>query len=514
MYRLAPSRALARHSRFLAILVLACAMVSAAACRREMSEVAYDGPWNLVLITFDTTRADRVSYAGHFRSTSPNLDALAAEGVAFANAYSVSSWTAPSHASILSGLYPSEHGCHADALAGEERPLPIREDVRLISEHLSDVGYECAGFTGGPFLDAAFGFSRGFSVWDDDLPDRGYRDAHEVNRAAFEWLRERKRADPFLLFLNYFDPHGPYRPNPDIDYPFEADESPEGAGRTVLGFSPTFIDRADEALEPTDREVEAILDLYDQEIYAADAALADLLAELEERGIRDRTILVVVGDHGEAFGERIRDEPVWGHGADPYESQCRVPLVIVHPGRESSSEPRTEGTQGARSLREERVSSIDLAATLLDAAEIEHEFPGRSLFAENPGSMAARHPVVAERYFPGHRAVGVWSGDYKLLSHTWPDREGSYERLSDLGIGGEERLFEPLKHGWRPEGARSAEVNEALDAVTRIREEFAKYVAERPGLAGDFRAVEEVGLDSGLRDRLRALGYSVGETGR
>ena len=344
-------------------------------------------PPNVVLITLDTTRADRLSCYGHDRETSPNLDRLAARGVLFTRFVNVSSWTLPTHASLMTGLHPRTHGAHYDALGDETlgaavdaeharhfRVSALSEQAVTLAEVLRDAGYATGGVGAGPWLKPAFGLGQGFDLYDADVDQLAGRPASEVNAIALPFLREHA-GEPFFLFLNYFDPHDPYEPPPGM----AASSAP--------------------------------LDRYDAEITVMDAALGEVLDELARLGVDDDTWIVVVTDHGEAFGEHGGK----GHGHSLFEEEVRGALVIKPPANSTR-----------RFDPDERCQQVHLMPTLLDALDVSPPGPSD---AEPLGSVM--RPAVAELYEnpkDAHYGVesrqrhlqAVYRGRHKLIVSSRP----------------------------------------------------------------------------------------------
>jgi len=294
---------------------------------------------NIVLITMDTVRADHLSAYGYFRPTSPNFDRLATQGVLFENAIASSSWTLPSHESILTGLLPHQHG--ADWFT------PPSRDLRTLAEILKSSGYETAGFSANlNFGLAGWGMERGFEIYEDDsssirynlaatLAGRAFlqplyerlirddrldrRNAAQVNRDVVRWLRRRSNR-PFFLFINYFEAHQPYRASAPYDRRFgRVSESMARYLKTTLGgLPPQGASEADRA---------ALIAGYDNCIAFVDDQLGKLLEALERQPDAANTTLIVTSDHGEAFGEHGTYDHCW----NLYREGIHVPLVIVGP---------------------------------------------------------------------------------------------------------------------------------------------------------------------------------------
>jgi choline-sulfatase len=257
---------------------------------------------NLLLITFDTTRADRLSTYGYLLPTSPNLTRLAERGVLFSQATAQIPLTGPSHATILTGLYPHLHGAIRNG-------IPLGVDVPVMTDSFDVAGYCTAAFVSGWTLRANLsGLERGFDVYDDEMHDRynlvnTQRLANQVGPPALEWL-ERNHDEPFFLWVHFFDPHAPYDEHDEL-----FDEMKENGEKV-----PTLPNRSLR---------------YDSEIRFADGWMGRLLDALEEHGVAGNTLVVATADHGESLGEH----GYVGHGRRLHEEILHVPLVLSFPGR-------------------------------------------------------------------------------------------------------------------------------------------------------------------------------------
>lgn len=247
---------------------------------------------SLVLLTLDTTRADRLGSYGHRGARTPVLDRLATRGVRYAHAWAPTPLTLPSHATLLTGLAPPEHGLRDNGTAVLPATLPTLATV------LAARGYATGAFVSSRVLDARFGLGRGFAVYDDRMAaervgEYGYpeRSAAAVTNAAMKWLAGIGAARPFFLWVHYYDPHAPYEPLPEF----------------------------------------AHLDPYDAELAAVDREIGRLLAALPG-GDRGR-LVAAVGDHGESLGEHGERS----HGLFLYRSALEVPLIVAAPGATAPS---------------------------------------------------------------------------------------------------------------------------------------------------------------------------------
>ena len=293
--RPAPTRAPAPPSALLAALAALATGALSAACGG-----AADGGPCAVLITLDTTRWDVVGAQGGRASVTPHLDALAAEGVSYVQAHTVVPLTLPSHASMLTGLYPPRH-----TVRDNNAKLP--DAATTLAERARAGGLATAAFVASAALDRATGADQGFELFDQPAPpelqtrhEYAERPAREVTSAALRWLAERDRARPFLLWVHYFDPHAPYEPPAGLA---------ERTGHPYLG-----------------------------EVAEMDREIGRLLAGLRADPAWERTLVVAVADHGEALGEH--GEPT--HSAFAYEPVLRVPLVVRAPGSPRAGERSAE----------------------------------------------------------------------------------------------------------------------------------------------------------------------------
>ncbi len=282
------------------------------------------GP-NVLVILIDTIRADHLGCMGYRRNTTPTLDSLAREGVLYSNCQSHSSWTLPAMAGILSGLNPREHaaGRHYDALFG------VPEDIPWMPMIFKSAGYRTAAFFNVIFMNADFGFHRGFDFFDCSAlgPETRSRNAGETVEAVLSWFSGYSGDKPFFVAVHFFDPHLPYSPPAPWDTLFADPEysgeyGPEWGGVSQLNAVHSGMDTI-----PPDG-LEHLVALYDGEIAYADGELGRLLETLRERGLMENTVVVVVGDHGEEFMEHGGMD----HGRTLYQEICHVPLIFSGPG--------------------------------------------------------------------------------------------------------------------------------------------------------------------------------------
>lgn len=393
---------------------------------------------NVLIYIIDALRADHLSCYGYERPTSPAIDALAAEpgAVRFTRAYSPATWTKPVAASLLSGCYPPAHGVRWRS------DLFIRAVPRL-PEILQGAGYHTAAVSTIGNVSSVLGFGIGFDHFIDLYKDptlAGQREvsntgawklyfeqdttvvlplAEDVNQRAMQWLSERARsetgpsaghqsttlpiyqptASPWFLFLWALDPHDPYYP-------------PAGFDRWR---DPGYTGRIDGSAESVRRvrtpaDVQRLVDLYDGEVAYVDQQFGQLLDHLRAAGQYDDTLIVVAGDHGEAFGEH--GDFVHGHLA--YEEVMHVPLVIKFPA----------GMRVAGGPVDALAQLTDIAPTVLDALGLGHlagDMQGVSLLPAvsrdaAPGSQSSSHPATQSSRTAAFSETQASAANQRLLA--------------------------------------------------------------------------------------------------
>ena len=317
---------------------------------------------NVIFITVDTTRADRMGFLGNKLGLTPNLDAVARQGVVFEKAFSQAPLTPVSHATIFTGTYPQFH-----TVTDFGHPLPSL--LPSVPEILQKSGYRTAAFIGSLILDPkaqmAPGFDRGFDFFDAGFhPKQGPNESRyetverrggDVIAHTIAWLNKKTQA-PFFIWVHLYDPHAPYDPPPPYDKRFK--------------------------------------DPYDGEVAYSDACLGKLFQYLRQRGLYDRSLIVMMSDHGESLGAHGESM----HGIFLYDETIHVPLLFKLPGSLLAGKRVTT-----------RVRLLDVAPTLLSmlSLPLPPTFQGESLVSEMKSSPKAPGdlPAYAETEYP-HRAFG------------------------------------------------------------------------------------------------------------
>jgi len=421
--------------RLLATAILvSMAILQLAGCWRESPSAVRP---NFILIVVDALRADRLHFAGYDGMPSPNFDELQRQGAWFPRAYETAPWTIPSMASLFVSRLPSQHRV---VRWGSKLP----PDQTTLVEILQEAGYGTGGWTANRLMSVYRGFAQGFDEYKLVLHPKlrpktrpgtefAVAPASEVTRAALRWLGRRSASDhhePFFAYLHYLEPHTPY---------LCPDESGEKCRMAEADLTTRLLKRR---WEFDGREQDLIRSLYDVNVARMDAALGDLMRELDTGGFLEDTWVILTADHGEHLGEG----GAYVHGTTLKQPVVHIPLLVSPPSREGS-------------VVDVPVSLADVAPTILDLAglEIPDAFTGRSLRPALEGRSLRSRPVVAELLQRGpkpdpeilHR-VTVIDGTHALLLA----RDGTLERF-DLSEDPEQES---------PLGASMDEFGELLSA--------------------------------------------------
>lgn len=451
-------------------LLLVC---TAAGCLRSR-------PANVVIILVDTLRPDRLGAYGDERALTPAMDALAASGTVFRNAYAQSSWTNPSVASLFTSRYQSQHGVTSFA-------SKLSDSEETLAELFKARGYTTAAFVANVLLQGSKGFAQGFDHWQvvvrpdpNAPPDRkgflkGRGDG--VNQAAFAWLDEHGRTgDPLFLYVHYMEPHAPYDPPVErINQQRQGGPEPDIDGVNRYFVLPGIT-------MPDDFLPDARL-LYDAEVASVDTAIGALLAGLRARGVLDDAMVVLVSDHG----EELKEHGLVGHHQTLYEEVIRVPLIIAATGR-----PRAN-------VIDEVVSLTDIAPTLLEltGAGPQRAFEGQSLartVGKPPWWRRGEDGGVEPR--PAYSELIKTEDTLRLSPHEHAAVETGTKLIT--GVGGERSYYDlHTDPGETNPDALAPGQRAALDrALDTLRTVAARHEApQRPA------------IDADTRERMRALGY-------
>jgi len=323
-------------------------------------------PHHILLISVDALRADRLGCYGNPRPLSPNIDRLADESVLFTRAFSPSTWTMPSHMSMLTGLEPPIHGCVSPLNTYPPQTLTFP----LVFELMSNGGYQPSAVVGGGYVDGKFGFSKGVA---DFQVDTRCRDAFRI---MFENMSPREDSFGFIHTYEVHDyVRWPERPtskalwkarDPDYNGIFPTDRDFNTLMRQLA------TDPDVERLKA--RDIAYLADLYDGALQNLDLALGGLFQDLIQHDLWEDTTLIITSDHGESLGEEHCGRQYWSHGGSPYQEQIHVPLII-RPSKHQRSRLPIRRVNSPASL-------IDIVPTILQLADIPYapeDFQGTSL---------------------------------------------------------------------------------------------------------------------------------------
>jgi arylsulfatase A-like enzyme len=429
----------------------------ASGCR---SEGPLESP-NLVVVSIDTLRADRLGLYGYFRDTTPVLDSLAEESLVFERCVAPMATTFPSHLSLFTGAYPAETGAVANARVGG-LAFVSTERLRSLAQLLREGGYRTAAFVGATPLKKHTGIDAGFEHFDE--PRVAQRRAGATNQRVRRWLSAQTEA-PFFLWVHYFDPHAPY----DAPEPFGSRfvEEPEQArylSERGFGSSPP-----------------AVHNRYDGEVSYADHELGRLLKELRSRPeIWRRTVLVVVGDHGEGLGQH--EEP---HHGSVWAEQLRVPLLIRVPGKAPA---RIDGP----------ISTADILPTLLGLIGL----PGREEILRQASGIdrlagEGKDAFVLSQEAANYRSPETGAMRYALTGTEWKLVHDSVEGSRLFRISEDPYELEDVSEG-HPDVVSSLE-KILLGEMERQKRRRAELLSGRPDVDED--------VDPEVLDQLKSLGY-------
>ena len=406
---------------------------------------AADPPPNVVFITIDTLRADHLGCYGYSVIKTPNIDALAAEGARFQNAYTPVPITLPSHTAMMTGTYPTASGMHdfSGNKLGTSQPT--------LASVLHDAGYSTGAVVAAAVLDSRFGLNRGFDFYYDHFDfnrlletnlDEMERPGNEVMDQALGWL-DKNAGKRFFLWVHMYDPHYPYRPPAPYSERYKANP-------------------------------------YDGEIAFADAQLGRLIADLKKKGLYGRTLIVLAGDHGEGLGEHGEKT----HGFFVYDSTLHVPLIVKPP----------RAAKGR--VVSEDVSLVDILPTILGELAIKPPatVQGRSLLplvegkASDDASTLYSETFLPRLHFDWSELRGLQLGQYHFIEAPQPE-------LYDLSKDPHElhNLFGEKK-------AVSEEMRGKLTStITRITpdKEMAEKTALDPALMERLKSLGYAGFSGG-----------------
>jgi choline-sulfatase len=435
-------------TRLLAVVLLFCFP----ACQSSKVESPHTSPsesaqawrpFNIILVTIDTLRADRLACYGYPKIATPNLDQLAAKGVLFENAVTQTPLTPPSHASMFTGKYPHMHGVRGTG------GFVLDSSQLTLAEILKDKGWQTAAFVGAPVLKKMFGLNQGFDVYDDRMPEPDPRKstlenpslrAGEVVDRAIGWLERQPGSTPFFLWVHVYDPHAPFDPPAPFDRQY--------SGRP-----------------------------YDGEVAYTDREMGRLFEAVARKSPADKTVLLVLSDHGESLGEHGE----FSHGVFLYDSTLKIPWLMVAPGVPA----------GKRVA--EQVRTIDLLPTVL--ALLDGEVPaaaqGVNLLPAAQGRTVETSLSYGETLYP--KTNMGWAELRSMRTPRWKYIRAPRSELYDLRKD--------------PQELRNV-IQEFPNEASRLESDLAALTATGAG-----KPAEQAGLkamNAETEKQLRSLGYAAG----
>jgi arylsulfatase A-like enzyme len=480
------------------VTLIVCAGLAALLACEHGDDATPAGPTPFVLISIDTLRADRLNCYGYERRmVSPNIDALARDGILFENHISAAPWTIPAHISLLTSLWPSNHGVTASLreIKASEGEYPVLAESRTtLAEILVARSYATAAFTAGDTLDPAFGYGQGFSLYRTNMLKLHDEPMLEMGR----WVAEH-RDGPFFLFWHTFEPHAPYlgtRFLEEVLPPERAASLREAVERYArrLRKGEVQVGRFRSILVRRQVFEAAVLEaLYVGAVADTDHWVGVFLEKLRALELYDRTLIIFTSDHGEEFADRSPDAFYNAHGHNLRREMVRVPLIVKLPGQEAAGTTVSALSRG-----------VDVMPTALDALRLpgspqmqgtslrplwEREAPGpRTVFVEALEDVAEEKAIQTDRFKYMVR-VGAESVAGRGRAHipTSPEWRGLYDLENDPGETND--LLED------PPSLEHARVADELDRA--LREHVAN---QRP----DSRPET---IDPATLERLRELGY-------
>ena len=398
-----------------ACLLLTCLLAAYGLAPHPATRLGAAGPAtprpNVIYIVVDSLRADHVSSYGYTRTTTPNLDTLAAQGARFDRAMSTSGWTTPANAANMTGFNPTSLN-----LTWTNWWYSLRVNHTTLTEYLHDGGYATAAFVANGMVSCSIGFSRGFDSCIDSLATRPHSDtlALPLTTQVITWTQQYTNTQPLFLFVYFMDPHTHYNPPPPYDLMYDSTYTGTLTSEVFGDGEPV----ATGQIIPSARDIEHIIALYDGEITYTDHYLQVLLDHLRTRGMLDNALIVFASDHGEQFGE----QGLWVHANSVYEGLVHVPLLMSWPGVITPGLTITTPVQ-TMDLMPTILDLVGLAVPEgLDAVSLKPLLQGQPLTAtheigaEVDGITDASHWAYWTTSRVDLRAIR--DGDWKLIHHV------------------------------------------------------------------------------------------------
>ncbi|MFQ5491643.1 MAG: sulfatase, partial [Phycisphaerae bacterium] len=373
---------------------------------------------NILLIMIDTLRADALGAYGPADTGTPNIDAIAAEGVVFNRMISQAPWTQPSIASLFSSRYAGVHKvvnytqAFKATYQGAQRVMVFDKSFETLAECLQSAGYATAALVANPFILTEYGFAQGFDHFDTSFA-QNTTPGRVVNDSALIWLNERDQSKPFFMYLHYMDVHGPFDAAPDFLSPLldQVEKIPNKRRLTDEEFQNLrYLNKLPRIYLADAQRHERLypfreywLARYQAGVRQIDHFIGDVRQRLADLGLWDDTYVIITSDHGEALCEHGQ----WEHGWSVHHTDLWIPLILRWPGHLPAN----------RRVRQ-TLRLIDLMPTLLDQLRLDRPkglqgYPLTSYIAGRPPSRPAL--AFAEAVKIGPEQKGIYVGDWKLM---------------------------------------------------------------------------------------------------
>ncbi len=442
---------------------------------------------NVLLISIDTVRKDHCSVYGYKRDTTPNLCKFAEQGARFDLAYSACSSTATSHASMFTSLYPPAHQVIRNG-------YKLGNEYNALAEHLGSLGYQTAACVASHVLNAKYGFSQGFTFYDDDFKEANSsiknkyfegqsgaidQRAHATTQKAINWLKNKRSPEsPFYMFLHYFDPHAPYDPPEPFMSQFSSQKN-----------EPNYLEKLISKIQNDKAAyLEKAISLYDGELAFTDQEVGKVFEALKHLGLEDDTLVVLTSDHGEGLGQHN----IVGHSLNIYEEAVRVPLLFRWPNHIPKGLELSAPVEG-----------VDIMPTILDLIGVNLE--GLSLHGQSMapalrgGSEIDKdRPVYLFReYYTGRYDLGLYEKTFHkgnklaIRKGQWKYIEGKEENSKELFDLSSDPL--ELKNIYTDFSEKTSELSAQLENWVK------KYTKKQ---------LQHQNIPKEDLERLRALGYT------
>ena len=424
---------------------------------------------NVIYVVIDTQRRDRLGMYGYPKDVSPNIDRFAAESIVFEDAYTTSSWTWPSTASLLTSLPPDAHGVKSSA------SCTLDQSLTTIAEVLQRKGYTTAAFVGNPIVSSTRYFDQGFEVFDETLGEFRMSDTYVPD--ALEWL-EKHAPLRFFMYLHLVDPHTPHRPSPTQMQRLGIGPAPQSWPKTGLDGIRRG-NASDPGTEITPELTQYANDLYDVSVATGDMWFGKLLDKIDALALDDRTIIVLTSDHG----EELLDRGFRGHGHNLYPELVRAPLIIHVPG---SKPDRRQGVVSNRHVPTTIAALCDVGlpgfGRPLDI--LNDTLPDEAMFETTKGEWWPRDPDGKPLF--GQQLFGLRRGS-KTTHWRYTDEEVTTEggativRPADPVERSDLRIYDDRSDPTAKRDLILVAEDEARSAVDRMREILEAARLLKPG---------------------------------